>query len=84
MSTDNIVDQLTRYGSAGEEEAWATFTNNYLMKTPEQRKIDLEAADSWITQYTESHTGVTKELSSLVTRRRELESIHRRLREAGR
>ena len=82
--SDSIVDQLTKYGDFNEEESWDIFKNNYLAKTPAQRMIDLEAADSWITQYTESHTGVTKELSSLVTRRRELESIHRRLREAGR
>ena len=78
---DNISKQLTSYGDFGEEESWEIFKNNYLTKTPEQRKIDLVAADSWITQYTESHTGVTKELGSLLTRRRELESIHRRLRE---
>jgi hypothetical protein len=67
-----------------EQEAWATFTQNYLMKTPQQRIVDLKAADTFIETYTQEHTGITKELGSLVNRKRELESIHRRLREAGR
>jgi hypothetical protein len=82
--SDGIIDQLTKFGDFDEEESWAIFTSNYVLKTPEQRKIDLFAADSWITAYTEGHTGVTKELGSLLTRKRELESIHRRLRELNR
>jgi hypothetical protein len=85
MSDDDaIVRQLTNYGDYGAHEAWQVFTNNYLTKTPAQRIVDLRAADTFIETYTQEHTGVTKELGSLVNRKRELESIHRRLREAGR
>ena len=84
MTDDGVINQLTKYGDMDETEAWDVFKNNYLMKTPAQRIVDLNAVDTFIDVHTAEHTGVTKELGSLLTRRRELESIHRRLREAGR
>jgi hypothetical protein len=77
---DQIVDQLTKYGDFDEAEAWDVFKNNYLMKTPEQRIIDLKACDTFIEQF--NHP--TKEAASVLTRKRELFDIHTRLRQAGR
>jgi hypothetical protein len=78
--SDGIVDQLTKYGDFDEDEAWERFKQGYLLKTPESRKIDLAACDSFIEQF--NHP--TKEAASILTRKRELESIHRRLRELNR
>jgi hypothetical protein len=84
MSDDGVINQLVKYGDYDESEAWDVFKNNYLMKAPEQRIIDLKAVDTFIDVHTAEHTGVTKELGSLLTRKRELESMHRRLRELNR
>jgi hypothetical protein len=81
---DGIIRQLTSYGDFGADQAWDVFKGNYLRKTPEQRIVDLRAADTFIESHTEGHTGVAKELASLLTRKRELEWIHRRLRDANR
>jgi hypothetical protein len=78
--SDGIVDQLTKYGEIDEEEAWERFKQGYLLKTPESRKIDLAACDSFIDQF--NHP--TKEAASVLTRKRELFDIHTRLRQAGR
>jgi hypothetical protein len=78
--SDGIVDQLTKYGDFDEEEAWDRFKQGYLLKTPESRKIDLAACDSFIEQF--NHP--TKEATSVLTRKRELFDIHTRLRNAGR
>jgi hypothetical protein len=84
VTDDGVINQLVKYGDFDENEAWDVLKSNYLRKTPEQRIIDLKACDSFIDVHTAEHTGVTKELGSLLTRKRELESIHRRLRELNR
>lgn len=35
MSSDSIVEQLTKYGEIDEQEAWNGFKQAYLLKTPE-------------------------------------------------
>jgi hypothetical protein len=80
MSSDSIVEQLTKYGEIDEQEAWNGFKQAYLLKTPESRIIDLKACDSFLDQF--NHP--TKEAASVLTRKRELFDIHRRLRDAGR
>jgi hypothetical protein len=80
MSSDSVIDQLSKYGDFDEEEAWEVWKNGYVRKHPQARIEDLRAVDLWLDQ----QTTVTKEHASLLTRKREMESIHRRLREAGR
>ena len=45
MSSDSIVEQLTKYGEIDEQEAWNGFKQAYLLKTPESRIIDLKACE---------------------------------------
>ena len=82
--SDELVKALSLYGDHGEEEAWENFKSGFLTKSPEFRKESLRITDGWIATHMEGHTGVTKELGSLLNRKRELESIHRRLRELNR
>jgi hypothetical protein len=82
--SDDIVRNLSKYGDFDEEVSWDGFRLAYLTKTPEQRRTDLVTASQYIEQYTQQHSQPTKELASLVTRRRDLESIHWQLRRAGR
>lgn len=49
MSSDSIVEQLTKYGEIDEQEAWNGFKQAYLLKTPEFRIIDLKACDFFST-----------------------------------
>jgi hypothetical protein len=78
--SDGIIDQLSKYGDHDEEESWRLFKAGYMMKSPEARVADLRQTDLWL----EQETQVTKNHASLLTRKRELESIHRRLRDANR
>jgi hypothetical protein len=80
MSTDGIVQQLSKYGDYDEAEAWEVWLSGYMMKPAAARIADLRATDQWL----ETQDRPTREHASLITRRREMESIHRRLREAGR
>jgi hypothetical protein len=82
--SDDIVRALSLYGDFDEEASWDGFRAGYLLKTPEQRRADLATASQYIDKYTQEHSQPTRELSSLVTRRRDLEDIHWQLRRAGR
>ena len=82
--SDEIVRQMSKYGDYDEETSWSLYKTSYLMKPAAERAADLQKADQWIDHYTSEHTGVTKELASLLTRRRELETLHKTLRGAGR
>ncbi len=42
MSSDSIVEQLTKYGEIDEQEAWNGFKQAYLLKTPEVSDNRLE------------------------------------------
>ena len=77
---DGIIKQMTKYGDHDEEESWRLYKAGYMMKSPEARIADLRQTDLWLEQQTQ----ITKEHASLLTRKREMESIHRRLRDAGR
>lgn len=78
--SDGIIDQMAKYGDHDEEESWRLFKAGYMMKSPEARIADLKQTDLWLEQQTQ----VTKEHASLLTRKRELKSLHRALRGAGR
>lgn len=82
--SDDIVKALSLYGDYDEETSWDLFQTAYHLKTPEQRRTDLITASQYIEKYTQEHNQPTKELSSLITRRRNLEDIHNQLRRAGR
>jgi hypothetical protein len=78
--SDGIIDQLSKYGDYDEDTAWEVWKAGYMMKPAPARIADLRAVDLWLDQ----QTTVTKEHASLLTRKREMESIHRRLRDANR
>ena len=76
---DEIVTALNKYWDDEPETSWRAFTAGYLCKSPHRRILDLKTADGWIGQYTQEHNHPSKELASLIMRRRELEDLHRNL-----
>jgi hypothetical protein len=81
---DQITDSLSKYWEEDGEEAWRGFTTGFLTKPPAQRVADLKTADQWIDAYQQEHSQPTRELSSLLTRRRELLDLHATLLKAKR
>ncbi len=81
---DQITDSLSRYWSEDGEQAWRGFATGFLTKAPAQRVADLKVADQWIDNYQQTHTQPTRELGSLIQRRRELLDLHAAMVRAGR
>jgi hypothetical protein len=79
MSDDPILDQFKYWGGA-DEESWNGFLTGFSMKSQAARIHDVEMVDTWLAQ----QTTLTREHASLVTRKRELLSVHRKLQELGR
>ncbi len=84
MPDDQITDSLSKYWEEDGETAWRGFTTGFLTKAPGLRVSDLRIADQWIENYQQQHSQPTKELGSLVQRRRELLDIHAAMLKAGR
>jgi hypothetical protein len=81
---DEIVKQLNAYWEDSPEETWTAWKAGYLLKDPSARIADLKIADQYISAHQQEHTHPTRELASLLSRKRELEDLHWRLRGAGR
>jgi hypothetical protein len=73
---DQITDSLSKYWEEDGETAWRGFATGFLTKPPAQRVADLKVADSWIDAYQQQHIQPTRELGSLIQRRRELLDLH--------
>lgn len=84
MSDDGLVRALSAYGDFGEEELWDRFKNNFVTRPPEFRIESLKIADQWLKGHQQEDAHPTKELASLLTRKRELRDLHFALRKAGR
>jgi hypothetical protein len=79
--TDGISNQFTYWGSPGEEEqSWDSYLSGFSMKPQAARVYDLEMADTWLAE----QTSLTKEHAALLSKKRELLSVHRKLQELGR
>jgi hypothetical protein len=81
---DQITDSLSKYWEESGDVAWAGFTTGFLTKAPAQPVADLRVADTWIQNYQQENRYPTKELGSLIQRRRELLDIHNSLLKAKR
>ena len=81
---DQITDSLSKYWEEDGEQAWRGFTAGFLTKAPAQRVADLKTADAWISQYQDEHAYPTRELGSLIQRRRELLDLHNTMLKAKR
>ncbi len=81
---DPITESLSKYWEEDDETAWRGFATGFLTKAPAQRVQDLRVADSWIDQYQQTHTQPTRELGSLIQRRRELLDLHAAMLKANR
>jgi hypothetical protein len=79
MSDDPILNQFKYWGGASEE-SWDGFLAGFSMKPQAARIHDVEMVDSWLAQ----QSGLTREHASLLSRKRELLSVHRKLQELGR
>lgn len=77
---DEIVRQLNAYWEDEPETSWAAWTAGFMLKNPHQRIADLKTADQWLA----TQDGITREHASMLTRKRELEDLHWKLRRAGR
>jgi hypothetical protein len=84
VEEDGIIKQLNAYWEDTPEETWAAWKAGYLLKEPAARIADLKIADQHISQHQQEHTHPTRELASLLSRKRELEDAHWMLRKAGR
>jgi hypothetical protein len=82
--SDPLTESLSKYWEEDGELAWRGFTTGFLIKAPAQRVADLKTADQWIENYQQEHSQPTKELGSLIQRRRELLDIHASLLKASR
>jgi hypothetical protein len=79
--SDGISNQFTYWGSPGEEEqGWDGYLASFSMKPKAARIYDLEQADTWLAE----QTVLSREHAALVSKKRELLSIHRKLQELGR
>jgi len=84
MSDDAISRALSKFGDYDETEAFDVFKASFMLKPFDARIDDLLSAEKYVNDHLAEKTAPTKELASLVTKKRELESIHRRLRELKR
>ena len=82
--SDSITENLSKYGDYDEAEVWDRFKENFLLKGPRERIENLKSVDIFIESHMEGRSGVTKELGSLLAKKRDLELAHRRLRELNR
>ena len=73
---DQITNSLSKYWEEDGEQAWRGFTAGFLTKAPAQRVADLKTADQWIENYQQENRYPSKELGSLIQRRRELLDLH--------
>jgi hypothetical protein len=81
---DQITDSLSKYWEEDGELAWRGFTTGFLTKASGLRVADLRVADQWIENYQRENRYPSKELGSLIQRRRELLDIHAALLKASR
>jgi hypothetical protein len=81
---DRLTDSLSKYWEEDGEQAWRGFTTGFLIKAPGLRVADLKTADQWIENYQLENRYPSKELGSLIQRRRELLDIHAAMLKAGR
>jgi hypothetical protein len=84
MSSDAISRALSKFGDYDESEAFEVFKASFVLKPVQARIDDLLSAEKYFEEHLAEKTAPTKELSSLLTKKRELEGLHRRLRELNR
>ena len=81
--TDKMTDAWVKelYWEEGEEQLWHKFKGEFVQKPEGARLGDLHAVNQWL-----DHEGdrPTKELASLLTKKREMEDLHRTLKAVGR
>jgi hypothetical protein len=72
--TDQMVKEL--YWEEGEEALWAKCKSDFSRKPEAGRLQDLHAVNAWLDQEGDRPT---KELASLLTKKREMEDLHKLL-----
>jgi hypothetical protein len=82
--SDAIDRVLSKFGDYDESEAFEAFKAAFVLKPVAARIDDLLSAEKYVEEHLAEKTAPTKELASLVTKKRELESIHRKLRDLQR
>jgi len=68
------------YFEEGEEALWSKYMNEFVRKPEAARLNDLYAVNTWLSQ----EDRPTREHAALLTRHRDMEAMHRRLKGAGR
>jgi hypothetical protein len=68
------------YWDGGEPELWQQFKDNFVRAPEAARLNDLSLVKQWEAQ----EERPTRELAAIMTKRRELEDLHRLLKGAGR
>jgi hypothetical protein len=75
------IDEILASYTYDEETVWETYKDSFLRRSPQNRDAELKAFD----QYAETKMDTpSRETADLLTRKRELLSIHGALRKLGR
>jgi hypothetical protein len=77
--TEEMIKQL--YWEEGEEALWTKCKEDFLKKPESARLRDLHIVGQWLDQESDRPT---KELASLLTKKREMEDLHLLLKGANR
>jgi hypothetical protein len=78
--SDGIANQFTYWGGPNEEQSWDGYLSSFSMKPQSARIYDLEMADTWLAE----QSVLSREHAALLSKKREMLSVHRKLQELGR
>jgi hypothetical protein len=80
--SDKMVENWAKalYWEEGEDALFDHMKETFIRKDPLTRLQDLQIVDSWLNE----ESAPTREHASMLTKKRELEHLHRALKAAGR